>query len=180
MIALLVFETHSRNGLVTTCTCYRSFFCRFFLFALVSLLCLLRRSLNFFKDFTTIRSFGNRCNSFQFSILYHACRNIASLFYCSAGSYADGDLWGRLGACRGRKSERGKKFFRRCWRSLDSRVSRVCFRPADGAGTKRTLSTPRRLNKCTPLPLVSQDRADEKFFCQGSVCNRGRGLRGIP
>lgn len=65
--------------------------------------------------------------------------------FCSAGSYAECDLWGRIqGFACNLKFERDKNFFNGGYVVLDRTLAAVCAVPADGAGTEKIKGFARR------------------------------------
>ena len=95
--------------------------------------------------------------------VYNPC---ISLYFLS---YADGDLWGRLGGLliiQGLSVT--KIFFFGCYAILDRTWIACCVVPADGAGNNKIICSSSALH-CNTQFRTRHGQAKEKIFCQGSL-----------
>ncbi len=96
-----------------------------------------------------------------------ACRKLFFSFFCSAGSYAEGDLWGKHEVGDNGELVLFENFFL-CGcsyvASLDRTPPTWCGKSADGARQKPKTSLPRRLAILPRLREPVKTKPPKKFF----------------
>lgn len=93
--------------------------------------------------------------------------------FCSAGSYAECDLWGRIqGFACNLKFERDKNFFNGGYAVLDRTLAAVCAVPADGAGTEKIKGVCPSDTQCTPPPRTRQGKPLKNFLSGEAITSQ--------